>query len=45
MECRPGSRSALAARMLFGEGYEALNLEGGMLARTGDGLPFEGRVV
>lgn len=43
--CRSGQRSALAAEFLGAQGFEAHNLDGGLKAWTGVGLPFEGRVV
>ncbi|WP_197735469.1 rhodanese-like domain-containing protein [Rubrobacter xylanophilus] len=43
--CRSGNRSALAAQALSAEGYEVLNLEGGVRAWVEAGLPFVGRVV
>ncbi|MDQ4105912.1 MAG: rhodanese-like domain-containing protein [Actinomycetota bacterium] len=43
--CRSGHRSALAARMLSGAGYDAANLAGGVRAWVREGLPFEGRVA
>lgn len=36
--CRSGSRSAHAARLLAGEGYEVVNLTGGMNAWRRSGL-------
>jgi rhodanese-related sulfurtransferase len=38
--CRTGSRSARAAQLLYQSGYQAQNLEGGMLAWQKQGLPF-----
>ena len=38
--CRTGARSSEAATLLVGEGFEASNLEGGMMAWLGGGLPF-----
>lgn len=37
--CRTGSRSALAADALVGAGFDAVNLEGGMLAWQDAGFP------
>jgi rhodanese-related sulfurtransferase len=39
--CRSGSRSAMAVAALRTAGYEARNLQGGMLAWTEAGLPVE----
>jgi rhodanese-related sulfurtransferase len=39
--CRSGSRSAMAVAALRGAGYEARNLQGGMLAWAEAGLPIE----
>jgi rhodanese-related sulfurtransferase len=38
--CRSGNRSELASLMLQARGYEAHNLEGGMEAWAGAGLPY-----
>ena len=46
--CRSGSRSALAADAFAASGYRAHNLEGGLEAWVGAGLPIEpagGRVA
>ena len=46
--CRSGSRSALAADAFAASGYDAHNLDGGMKAWVGAGLPIEpsdGRVA
>jgi rhodanese-related sulfurtransferase len=46
--CRSGSRSALAADAFGASGYEAHNLDGGLKAWVGAGLPIEpsdGRVA
>jgi rhodanese-related sulfurtransferase len=46
--CRTGSRSALAAEAFAGAGYDASNLDGGLEAWVGAGLPIEpdgGRVA
>jgi rhodanese-related sulfurtransferase len=46
--CRSGSRSALAAQAFAASGYHARNLDGGLEAWVGAGLPIEpsdGRVV
>jgi len=40
--CQSGLRSARAARLLAGHGYEVYNLRGGMRAWTGAGLPVKG---
>jgi rhodanese-related sulfurtransferase len=37
--CRSGNRSGVAAQMLQTAGYEALNLEGGMIQWHKEGLP------
>lgn len=37
--CRSGNRSARGASMLVNEGFDALNLEGGMSAWAAAGLP------
>lgn len=39
--CRSGGRSASAASMLAGRGFQANNVEGGTLAWTGSGRPTE----
>jgi rhodanese-related sulfurtransferase len=46
--CRTGSRSALAAEAFASSGYDARNLDGGLKAWVGAGLPIEpsgGRVA
>ena len=46
--CRSGSRSALAADAFAASGYDARNLDGGLEAWVGAGLPIEpsgGRVA
>jgi rhodanese-related sulfurtransferase len=46
--CRSGSRSALAADAFAASGYDARNLDGGLKAWVGAGLPIEpdgGRVA
>jgi rhodanese-related sulfurtransferase len=46
--CRSGSRSALAAHAFASSGYDAHNLDGGLEAWVGAGLPIEpdgGRVA
>lgn len=46
--CRSGSRSALAAQAFAASGYRAHNLDGGLKAWVGAGLPIEpagGRVA
>jgi rhodanese-related sulfurtransferase len=46
--CRSGSRSALAAQAFGASGYDAHNLDGGLEAWVGAGLPIEpagGRVA
>src|SRR4051794_11121416 len=39
--CRTGSRSAVATEVFRGAGYEAYNLDGGILAWVNRGLPIE----
>lgn len=39
--CRTGARSGMATRAFAGAGYEAYNLEGGLVAWAGSGLPLE----
>ena len=39
--CRSGSRSALAAQAFAAAGFDAYNLDGGLKAWVGDGLPIE----
>ncbi len=43
--CRAGTRSAEAAEWLRGQGFDAENLDGGMLAWKWAGLPVSGRIV
>jgi rhodanese-related sulfurtransferase len=46
--CRSGSRSAMAADAFAASGYDARNLDGGLKAWVGAGLPIEpdgGRVA
>jgi rhodanese-related sulfurtransferase len=43
--CRLGARSGLAAQAFRASGREAYNLQGGALAWTRGGLPFEGEVA
>lgn len=38
--CRTGNRSSVAARALNAAGYDAVNLDGGMLAWQDAGLPI-----
>lgn len=40
--CAVGSRSARVAQYLSAQGYEAVNLDGGIYAWADDGLPIEG---
>ena len=42
LACRSGARSAMAADALRASGWEAYNLDGGILAWQRDGLPLEG---
>ena len=37
--CRSGGRSAMATEALVGQGLDAMNVVGGMLAWAADGLP------
>ena len=39
--CAVGARSARVAQFLSGQGYEAVNLDGGIYAWADDGLPVE----
>jgi rhodanese-related sulfurtransferase len=39
--CRSGARSALATQAFRAAGFEAYNLDGGLLAWVNDGLPIE----
>jgi rhodanese-related sulfurtransferase len=39
--CRSGQRSAMASGAFRAAGLEAYNLDGGLLAWVGDGLPIE----
>ncbi len=39
--CRSGSRSAMAAQAFQGAGYDAHNMEGGLLDWVAAGLPIE----
>jgi rhodanese-related sulfurtransferase len=43
--CRSGDRSSPAADALRASGFEAFNIEGGALAWTEHGLPFDGQIV
>lgn len=43
--CRAGTRSEEAAEWLRGEGFDAQNLDGGMLAWKWAGLPLTGPIV
>ena len=40
--CAVGARSARVAQFLSAQGYEAVNLDGGIYAWADDGLPVEG---
>ena len=40
--CRSGARSARAGQYLVEQGFDAVNLEGGMLAWSSDGQPMVG---
>ena len=39
--CAVGARSARVAQFLLAQGYEAVNLDGGIYAWADDGLPIE----
>lgn len=39
--CRSGARSAMAAQAFVAAGFDAHNLDGGLLAWHGNGLPME----
>jgi rhodanese-related sulfurtransferase len=39
--CAVGARSARVAQFLLAQGYEAVNLDGGIYAWANDGLPIE----
>jgi rhodanese-related sulfurtransferase len=39
--CRVGNRSAMATQAFRAAGFDAYNLEGGLVAWTGAGLPLE----
>src|SRR5258708_39403973 len=41
--CRSGSRSAMAAQAFQAAGYDAHNMEGGLLEWNGRGLPLDPR--
>ena len=43
--CRAGTRSAEAAEWLRGQGFDAEDLDGGMLAWKWAGLPVDGSIV
>jgi rhodanese-related sulfurtransferase len=43
--CRAGTRSDAAAEWLRGQGFDAENLDGGMLAWKWEGLPITGHIV
>lgn len=43
--CRAGTRSDEAAEWLRGQGFDAQNLDGGMLAWKWAGLPIAGRIA
>ena len=44
-QCRIGSRSAMAAFAFRRAGFDAHNLDGGIVAWEADGLPIEGRIA
>ncbi|HEY5319014.1 MAG TPA: rhodanese-like domain-containing protein [Solirubrobacteraceae bacterium] len=39
--CRSGGRSAMATQAFLAAGYDAHNMDGGLLAWNGNGLPME----
>ena len=39
--CRSGGRSSRASQFLLEQGYDVVNLEGGMMAWAGEGQPLE----
>ena len=39
--CRVGARSEMAAQAFRASGWDARNMEGGLIAWTGEGLPLE----
>lgn len=43
--CRSGARSGLAAEFLSARGYEAENLDGGLVEWVARGRPLDGHVV
>jgi rhodanese-related sulfurtransferase len=43
--CRSGDRSGPAADALRASGFEAFNIDGGAIAWTEQGLPFEGEII
>ena len=43
--CRVGARSAQVVAWLRHQGYDAVNVEGGLLAWEHCGLPLDGRVI
>jgi rhodanese-related sulfurtransferase len=43
--CRVGGRSAMATEAFNNAGYEAYNLDGGVIAWQRAGLPFEGEIA
>jgi rhodanese-related sulfurtransferase len=43
--CRSGDRSGPAADALRASGFDAYNVDGGAIAWTEEGLPFDGEVV
>jgi rhodanese-related sulfurtransferase len=43
--CRSGDRSGPAADALRASGFDAYNVDGGAIAWTEHGLPFEGEIV
>lgn len=43
--CRVGARSALATQAFRASGYEAFNLDGGIVAWVERGLPIDGAVA
>jgi rhodanese-related sulfurtransferase len=43
--CHVGARSAMATQAFRASGYDAHNLDGGLVAWAAGGLPFEGRIA
>jgi rhodanese-related sulfurtransferase len=43
--CRSGDRSGPAADALRASGFDAFNIDGGAIAWSAQGLPFEGEII